>query len=183
MNLMQSLRSVPEQGQLAMVRQRRYVVTDVRRSLSAPKVTSENPSYLVSLASIEDDALGEELQVVWELEPGAEAFEKLELPKDIKCSPVIRKLLAMSYIKYDPLENPAAQAAAKVIKRLTHTQHPQLVDCTKQLIGSITEGELVQLYFLVHDKLKDILNNLVTTGDEQTPILGKASILESNLYA
>jgi ERCC4-related helicase len=77
---MQKLRSAPEQGQLAVVRQRRYVVTDVRRSLFPPKIASDNPSFLVSLASIEDDALGEEVQVVWELEPGAEAFEKLELP-------------------------------------------------------------------------------------------------------
>lgn len=80
MNLMHRLRSIPEQGQLAVVRQRRYVVTDVRRSLLAPEIASENPSYLVSLASIEDDAVGEELRVIWELEPGAEAFEKLELP-------------------------------------------------------------------------------------------------------
>lgn len=73
---MQSLRSVPEQGQLAVVRQRRYVVTDVRSGALA-----EHPQHLVSLTSIEDDALGEELQVIWEIEPGARAFEKMELPE------------------------------------------------------------------------------------------------------
>jgi hypothetical protein len=60
-SLMQILRSVPEQGQLAVVRQRRYVVTDIRRSLNGG---GEKPQHLVSLTSIEDDALGEELQVV-----------------------------------------------------------------------------------------------------------------------
>jgi hypothetical protein len=34
-----------------------------------------------ALNSIEDDALGEELQVIWEIEPGARAFEKMELPE------------------------------------------------------------------------------------------------------
>jgi hypothetical protein len=38
------------------------------------------PQHLVMLSSIEDDALGEELQVVWELEPGAHARERAALP-------------------------------------------------------------------------------------------------------
>jgi len=37
--------------------------------------------HLVSLNSIEDDGLGEELQVVWELEPGARVHEKMALPE------------------------------------------------------------------------------------------------------
>jgi superfamily II DNA or RNA helicase len=32
------------------------------------------------LSSVEDDALGEQLQVIWELEPGAHVHEKMELP-------------------------------------------------------------------------------------------------------
>src|ERR1700730_6111132 len=74
--LTQVLRSIPEQGQLAVVRQRRYVVTDVRRGAHGAQLT-ERPQHLVSLTSIEDDALGEELQVIWEIEPGARAFEKM----------------------------------------------------------------------------------------------------------
>ena len=77
---MQVLRSVPEQGQLAVVRQRRYVVTDVRSGVIGAQI-AEQPQHLVSLTSIEDDALGEELQVIWEIEPGARAFEKMELPE------------------------------------------------------------------------------------------------------
>ncbi|MGA2329816.1 MAG: DISARM system SNF2-like helicase DrmD [Bryobacteraceae bacterium] len=76
------MRSVPEQGQLAVVRQRRYVVTDVRRGALTPQLAlADHPPHLVSLTSIEDDALGEELQVIWEIEPGARAFEKMELPE------------------------------------------------------------------------------------------------------
>jgi hypothetical protein len=77
---MQSLGSIPEQGQLAVVRQRRYVVTDVRSGVRGGQI-AEQPQHLVSLTSIEDDALGEELQVIWEIEPGARAFEKMELPE------------------------------------------------------------------------------------------------------
>jgi len=65
-----------------MVRQRRYVVTDVQRTVLLPQsVSAEQPCHLVSLTSVEDDALGEELQVIWEIEPGARAFEKIEMPE------------------------------------------------------------------------------------------------------
>jgi hypothetical protein len=37
--------------------------------------------HLISLSSVEDDALGEELQVLWELEPGVRAIEKTPLPE------------------------------------------------------------------------------------------------------
>jgi hypothetical protein len=71
---MQAQLSVSEQGQLAVVRQRRYVVTDVWASTTTGGPL-ERAQHLVSLTSIEDDALGEELQVVWDIEPGAHAFE------------------------------------------------------------------------------------------------------------
>ena len=39
--------------------------------------------HLVTLSSVEDDALGEELQVIWEIEPGATTIEKTPLPEPI----------------------------------------------------------------------------------------------------
>src|SRR5947208_15682302 len=74
----------PEQGQLVTVRQRQYVVTEVARSALDPgplRTPGHGPQHLVTLASIEDDALGEELQVFWELEPGARVLEKAALPE------------------------------------------------------------------------------------------------------
>ena len=65
---------------MAVVRQRRYVVTDVRTGVTGAEI-AERPQQLVSLTSIEDGALGEELRVIWEIEPGARAFEKMELPE------------------------------------------------------------------------------------------------------
>ena len=39
------------------------------------------PEHLLTLSSVEDDGLGEELQVVWEIEPGARVIEKVALPE------------------------------------------------------------------------------------------------------
>ncbi len=74
----------PEQGQLVEVRHRRWIVSDVARGalpgnpLDLPDQAL--PQHLVSLSALDDDALGEDLQVIWELEPGARIIENLALP-------------------------------------------------------------------------------------------------------
>src|SRR5919202_2585345 len=76
--------AIPEQGQLVEVRQRRYVVREVKRSELPQDVLSQHdpaPQHLLTLNSVEDDALGEDLQVVWEIEPGARVMERAELPQ------------------------------------------------------------------------------------------------------
>ena len=76
--------SPPEQGQLVQVRSRRWVVNEVKPSgLPAPamRLPITRPQHLLTLASVEDDGLGEELQVVWEVEPGAKVIEKVALPE------------------------------------------------------------------------------------------------------
>ena len=55
--------SPPETGQIVEVRRRRYVVQAVGAS-------GHRPQHLVSMVSVEDDANGEELVVVW-----SEAFQ------------------------------------------------------------------------------------------------------------
>ena len=61
----------PEAGQLAFVRGRMWVVSDVARDSQA--MLDDRPvQHLVSLISVEDDATGEELEVVWEVEPGTQ---------------------------------------------------------------------------------------------------------------
>lgn len=77
------IRGIPEQGQLVEVRGQRFAVTNIRASktpVSPVLGTQETIQHLVSLAAVDDDALGEELQVVWELEPGASIFEARQLP-------------------------------------------------------------------------------------------------------
>src|SRR6266511_6179340 len=82
-SVLMSIAALPEQGQLVEVRQRRYVVTDIRQSTLPPdplKLYDPTPQHRVTLASVEDDALGEELQVIWEIEPGAQRMEGSALP-------------------------------------------------------------------------------------------------------
>ena len=72
----------PEPGQIVQVRNLRYVVADVSRGSLPTGPLAEglnHAQHLVSLTSIEDDALGEELRVVWELEPGARILDDANL--------------------------------------------------------------------------------------------------------
>ena len=72
-----SLSSLPEPGQLVEVRRRQWVVSDVSGgSLSS----SRTEQHLVTLSSLDEDSLGEELQVIWQLEAGAKVLEKAGLP-------------------------------------------------------------------------------------------------------
>lgn len=77
-----NLSAIPEQGQLVEVRHRQFVVTDVLRStLPGPGLAAlARPQHLVMFSSIEDDALVEELQVIWEMESQARVFDQGILP-------------------------------------------------------------------------------------------------------
>ena len=79
-----ALSDVPETGQLVQVRSRRWVVNGVKPSglpVPAMRLPVTGPQHLLSLASVEDDGLGEELQVIWEVEPGAKVIEEVALPE------------------------------------------------------------------------------------------------------
>jgi hypothetical protein len=67
-----AITSLPEQGQLVQVRSRQWVVNEVKPGTmpsAAMKPDFAGPQNLLTLSSVEDDGLGEELQVVWEIEP------------------------------------------------------------------------------------------------------------------
>lgn len=68
---------IPELGQLVEVRRRQWVVSDISGNSLPSKLASE---HIVTLASLDEDAIGEELQVIWQLEPGAKVIEKAGLP-------------------------------------------------------------------------------------------------------
>ena len=80
------LSRIPEQGQLVEVRQRMYAVTEVAKSTLVGSLLDKNggrTQHLITLSSIEDDALGEELQVIWELEPNTRVHEQATLPRPV----------------------------------------------------------------------------------------------------
>lgn len=70
--------AVPEPGQLVEVRRRQWVVTDVSSGVLSP--ASNGNQHLVGLSSLDEDSMGEEIQVVWQMEAGAQVLEKAGLP-------------------------------------------------------------------------------------------------------
>ena len=77
------IQGVPERGQITRLRQRHYVVTDVTRAnlpVDGIHKRLTKPQHIVSLSSIEDDGLGDTLEVIWEIEPGKQLLERLALP-------------------------------------------------------------------------------------------------------
>jgi len=73
---------VPEQGQIVTVRQRPYIVTDILPSHlpPSPLTPTQPPHHLLTLTAISNDLMGETIQVIWEVEPGAKINERVELP-------------------------------------------------------------------------------------------------------
>jgi superfamily II DNA or RNA helicase len=74
------LSELPELGQLVEVRRRQWVVMNIEQSAPALRERFERQN-LVTLASLDEDAMGESLVAVWELEPGARVLDVAGLPK------------------------------------------------------------------------------------------------------
>lgn len=70
--------SAPEPGQLVEVRRRQWVVADVHASSPAGELS--RPQHCLVLSSIDEDSLGEQIEVIWEIEPGAHIIERAGLP-------------------------------------------------------------------------------------------------------
>src|ERR1700722_12917150 len=74
---------VPEAGQLVRVRGQQWVVSNISSShqaqdeLAATRIPGRT---LVTLTSVSDDDLGDELNVAWEIEPGREIVTATQLP-------------------------------------------------------------------------------------------------------
>ena len=74
--------AAPEIGQLVLVRRRPFVVMDVQaQGIPGDSPDQQDLSHLVKLSSVEDDSLGEELEIIWDLEPGAAIHERSSLPE------------------------------------------------------------------------------------------------------
>ena len=72
--------AIPEEGQLVAVRERRFVVTRIVADSLSDCRDGTPQQHMVQLASVEDDGLGESLDVIWELEPGRRVLERSTLP-------------------------------------------------------------------------------------------------------
>ena len=90
--------SLPEPGQIVIARQRPFVVSDIQTSTLPLPATVKQPverQHLLRLSSVEDEGLGEELSIVWELEPGVTCLEKAQLP-------VLKEFRPAAYIRRFP---------------------------------------------------------------------------------
>ena len=100
----QSEPSGPEVGQLVGVRRRQWIVDDVGvsafRDLFAPARQG-----LVSLVSVDEDSLGEELRVVWQLEPGARVLERAGLPTISGCDDAVRLQAFLDAVRWGAATN------------------------------------------------------------------------------
>ena len=75
--------ALPSPGDIVVARGRHWLVTEVRPSSLPPDPRSRDGAEgetLVSLSSVEDDGIGEELSVLWEVEPGRRILEARTLP-------------------------------------------------------------------------------------------------------
>lgn len=83
----ESAREVPEIGNLVNVRGARWTVTDVAAQ-SLPRSSADDGraelQHAVALQSIEEDHYGQELTVIWELEPGRGVVREQGLPESIR---------------------------------------------------------------------------------------------------
>ena len=74
---------VPEVGQLVQVRGQQWVVSAVDRSHQPVDELAKGPvpgRTMVTLTSVSDDDLGDEMHVVWEVEPGRQVLPSTRLP-------------------------------------------------------------------------------------------------------
>ena len=74
---------LPAAGQLVRVRGRHWVVTEVAPTAlpyDVKSATVGEGQTLVTLSSVEDDGLGEDLRVLWELEAGRSILDSATLP-------------------------------------------------------------------------------------------------------
>jgi superfamily II DNA or RNA helicase len=74
---------LPERGQLVLARDRHWVVSEVSAgTLPVDELSGSDrgPQHLVTMVSVEDDGIADELSVIWEVEPGAHVLETATLP-------------------------------------------------------------------------------------------------------
>lgn len=73
------VRGMPEPGQLVEVRRRHWIVADVQAGKTQGETVK--PQHRVTLSSVDEDSLAEEIDVIWEIEPGAHIVERAGIPE------------------------------------------------------------------------------------------------------
>jgi superfamily II DNA or RNA helicase len=77
------MQSIPEIGQLVIVRKRPFVVTEIVAPTVGTTRDALRRNHLIKLSSVEDDGVGEQVELIWEIEPGTVVYEKPSLPSPV----------------------------------------------------------------------------------------------------
>ncbi|MBF0186178.1 MAG: DEAD/DEAH box helicase family protein, partial [Magnetococcales bacterium] len=77
------MHQIPEIGQLVIARRRPFVVTEITAPAAGISSWAGVHHHLIKLSSVEDDGLGDQHELVWELEAGTTVHEKPALPSPI----------------------------------------------------------------------------------------------------
>nr|BBH92345.1 helicase SNF2 family protein [Thermogemmatispora argillosa] len=178
-------RQPPAPGQLVEVRQRRYAVANVRFGARRPlviyeqglffvrsHVVNENQSYhIVTLTSVEDDALGEELEVIWELEPGALIVEEHALPEVDRFDPPKRLDTFLNAVRWGAIASVDTQALQAPFRSGIELEEYQLDPVVRAIemprvnlliaddvgLGKTIEAGLVTLELLLRHRARQVL--------------------------
>ena len=109
-----SLSSAPEEGQLVSVRDRFWLVKNILPSALPVDVMSPSdaPQHLVNLSSVEDDGLGDELSVIWEIDAGTKVLETANLPTPVagKFDPPARLKTFLDAVRWGAVASADSQA-------------------------------------------------------------------------
>ncbi|MGD9496845.1 MAG: DISARM system SNF2-like helicase DrmD [Armatimonadota bacterium] len=119
---------VPEQGQLVEVRSRHYVVLDVDEHADNDAVSRK-----VRLECLDDDAPGDELEVVWEREVGAMVHDTSRLPRPDGFDALRRFLAYTSALRWSSNSVIAGPPLTAPFYGAVEIEHYQLVPVVRAL--------------------------------------------------
>ncbi len=167
--------NVPSPDQLVRVRGRSFVVADIERSaldVDALVGPANDPQHLVQLVSVDDDAHGDELRVVWEIEPGAEVIERALLPSPAEgFDPPARLDAFLDAVRWGAIESADAQTLQSPFRSGIEIQDYQLDPVARAItmpranlliaddvgLGKTIEAGLVAQELTLRHKVRSIL--------------------------
>jgi hypothetical protein len=156
----------PDVGEQVRVRSRTWVVTDVHAN-----ALDDRPHRLVDLLSVEDDAQGDTLQVIWDLEPGASVSGTSTLPEVAAFDPPERLDAFLDAVRWGSIASADVKRLQAPYRSGTKIEDYQLAPVNRALtmprvnlliaddvgLGKTIEAGLVILELTLRNRARNIL--------------------------
>lgn len=167
--------TLPEVGQLVEVRQRRFVVSDVTASTLEPSLllTGIQPvrHHVIGLRAVDDETLGEDVRVVWEIEPNKRVIERATLPTPAGFDPPQRLDAFLNAVRWGATASADVQALQSPFRSGIDMESYQLDPVARALqlprvnlliaddvgLGKTIEAGLVAQELLIRHRARRIL--------------------------